>query len=50
MSGCHAVGREFASSRTITQGRKITEEKVLPLPDICIWSHFQVFSGKNYKP
>ena len=30
-SGCDAGGREFGSGRTITQGLKITEEKVLPL-------------------
>ena len=30
-SGCDAGGREFDSGRTITQGLKITEEKVLPL-------------------
>ena len=29
-SGCHAGGREFDSGRTIAQGLKITEEKVLP--------------------
>ena len=31
--GCHAGGREFDSGRTNTQGLKITEEKVLPLPN-----------------
>ena len=30
-SDCHAGGGEFDSSRTITQGLKITEEKVLAL-------------------
>ena len=30
-SGCDAAGHEFDSGRTITQGLKITEEKVLPL-------------------
>ena len=30
-SGCHAGGREFDLERTLTQGLKITEEKVLPL-------------------
>ena len=29
-SGCHARGREFNSRRTIPQGLKIIEEKVLP--------------------
>ena len=27
----HAGGREFDSDRTLTEGHKITEEKVLPL-------------------
>ena len=30
VSCCHAGGRELDSGRTITQGLKITEEKVLP--------------------
>ena len=30
-SGCHTGGREFDAGQTITQGLKITEEKVLPL-------------------
>ena len=34
---------------TITQGLKITEEKVLPLQlYILIWFDFQVFSDKDY--
>ena len=30
-SGCYAEGREIDSSQTITQGLKITKEKVPPL-------------------
>ena len=48
-SGYDAGGREFDSDRTITQGLKITEEKVL-CNYISKWLDFQVFSDKDFKP
>ena len=49
-SGCHAGGREFDSGRTITQGLKITEEKVLPLQFHLHMIRLSSLLDKDYKP
>ena len=49
---CCAGGSGSIPGRTNTQGLKVIEEKVLPLPYIyiCKWLDLRVFLDKDVKP